>query len=78
MARLAINLKVFVSYQGTQIRIPVFLAGVNLALLRFLRKMTVLQSPIFHISPTGNKKIDHTWIEYDHILLFTNHKSTLL
>ena len=42
-----------VSYQGMQSGLLVFLVG-DLALSRFLCKMTVLQSLIIHIFPTGN------------------------
>ena len=49
------HLKHMVSYQGIQSGLPVFLV-VNSALSRFLCKMTVLQSLIFHISSTGNMK----------------------
>ena len=48
---------------------PCFLQ-LNSALSRFLCKMTVLQSL--------TSKIDHIWIDYDRILPFTDHKSTLL
>ena len=71
------HLKRMVSYQGMQNGLAVLLS-VNSALSRFLCKMTVLQSLIFHISPTGNIKSRSYLDRYDHILPFTNHKSTLL
>ena len=51
---------------------------VNSGLSRFLGKTTVLQSLIFIFLHLETSKIDHIWIEYDHILPFTNHKSALL
>ena len=37
-----------------------------------------LEKPEFSYFPTANIKIDHIWTEYDHILPFTIHKSSLL
>ena len=58
------HLKHMISYQEMQSGFPYFLL-VNSALSRFLCK-------------NDCRKIDHIWAEYDHILLFTNHKSALL
>ena len=47
------DLEHMVSYQGMQSGLPAFHAGEFSAFRRFLCKMTVLQSLIFHISPNG-------------------------
>ena len=52
---------------------------VNSALSRFLCKNDCLvRSDCSYFSNCKHQKMDHIWTEYDHILQFTNHKSTLL
>ena len=66
-----------VSYQGMQSGLPMFLVG-EFGTLEIFMQNDCLLSLIFHMSPTTNIKINRSCTEYDHILLFTNHKSTLL
>ena len=49
------HLEHIVSYQGMQSGLLLFLVG-EFGALRFLCKITVLQSLVFHISPTGKVK----------------------
>ena len=66
------------SCQGMQSGLPVFLVGEFGTFMIIFCKMIVWQSPTFRISLTTNIEIDHIWAEYDHVLPFTNPKSTLL
>ena len=62
-------------HQGMQTGCPVFLAGD----FEIFCENDFLKKPDFScFSNHKNKKIDHIWTEYDHILPFTNHKSALL
>ena len=54
---------------GMQRGLLMFFVGEFSAFEIFM-KMTVLQNLIFHIYTTGTSKIDHIWIEYEHILPF--------
>ena len=64
-------------YQRMQSELPVILVGEFGALEIFMQNDR-LAKPDFSFFKIQTSKIDHTWTEYDHILLSTDHKSTLL
>ena len=65
------------SYQGMQSGLPVFLVGEFGAFKIFIQN-DCFAKPDFSYFQLKPSQIDHIWKEYDHILPFTNHKSTLL
>ena len=64
-----------VKYQGMKSGLPVFVVGEFGAFEIFMQN-ECFAKPGFLLLETS--KIDHIWIEYDHILQLTNHKSTRL
>ena len=72
------NLEHMVGFQGIQSGLSMFLVDEFGAFKIFMFCITVLQSLIFHYLKLQTSKIDHIWIDYDHILSFTNQKSALL
>ena len=72
------HLEHMVSYQEMQSGLTVFLVEANSVLSRFSCKCD-WQSLAFHVFlQLETSEQDHIWKEYNHILPFTNHKSTLV
>ena len=71
------HLEYMVSYQGIKMGFP-WCVFVNSGVSGFLCKNDCLVKPDFSYFSSYKQKTDHIWTEYDHIILLTNHKSTLV
>ena len=64
------------NYQGIQSVLPVFLVGEFGTFKIFMQKWLFGKAWFFIFLQPQSSRIDDIWTEYDHIFLFTDHKST--
>ena len=66
-----------VSYQGMQSGLPVFVVDEFGAFEIFMQNDFFGKPDFSYFSQLETSKLDHIWIDHDHILPFTDHKSAL-